>query len=208
MTDVRHAWRATGHKRDELLDRFMPVYDVVERHHIRVAAPAAVTLAAACEQELFEHPVVRLIVRTRERMMGATGEAPVRPRGLLAAMQSLGWGTLAEIRDREIVMGAVTKPWEASVTFRSVPPDEFAPFSTPGFVKIAWTLRADAVDETHAIFRTETRAVATDAAARARFRRYWRFVRPGISLIRWVSLRPLKRDAERRARHIQIPRAP
>ena len=26
---------------DELLDRFMPVYDVVERHHVRVNAPAA-----------------------------------------------------------------------------------------------------------------------------------------------------------------------
>jgi len=33
---------------DEVLDRFMPAYDVVERHHIRVRAPAAVTLAAAC----------------------------------------------------------------------------------------------------------------------------------------------------------------
>ena len=28
---------------DELLERFIPVYDIVERHHIRVAAPAAVT---------------------------------------------------------------------------------------------------------------------------------------------------------------------
>jgi hypothetical protein len=86
------------------------------------------------------------------------------------------------------------------VTFRALPSSEFAAFSEPGFVKIAWTLRADPVDDDASIFRTETRAVATDATARARFRRYWAFASPGIALIRRLSLRPLKRDAERRVR--------
>ena len=36
---------------DPLLDRFMPLYEVVELHHVHVAAPAAVTFAAAKEQE-------------------------------------------------------------------------------------------------------------------------------------------------------------
>jgi hypothetical protein len=186
-------------ERDRLLDRFMPIYDVVERHSIHVAAPAQLTLAAAIEQKLFEQPGVRLIVRARERIMGASGPAARQPRELLAAMRALGWGTLAEIPGREIVMGAVTKPWNANVSFQSLPPDAFASFVSPGFVKIAWTLRADPVDASHSMFRTETRAVATDAAARARFRRYWAFVSPGITLIRWLSLGPLKRDAERRA---------
>jgi hypothetical protein len=72
-------------------------------------------------------------------------------------------------------------------------------------VKIAWTLRADPVDGEASIFRTETRAIATDAIARARFRRYWAFASPGIALIRHLSLRPLQREAERRAR---IPHQP
>ncbi len=97
------------------------------------------------------------------------------------------------------MIGAITKPWEANVSFRALPPEEFAAFREPGFVKIAWTLRADPVDDGTSIFRTETRAVATDAAARARFRRYWAFAAPGISSIRRLSLRPLKREAERRA---------
>jgi hypothetical protein len=50
------------------------------------------------------------------------------------------------------------------------------------------------------MFRTETRALATDATARARFRRYWAFASPGIALIRRLSLRPLRAEAERRAR--------
>lgn len=48
-------------------------------------------------------------------------------------------------------------------------------------------------------FRSETRAVATDADARARFRNYWAFVSPGVSLIRRLSSGPMKREAERRA---------
>lgn len=46
---------ATGS--DELLDRFMPVYEVRERHETRVKAPAQVTFAAARALEL--GPVAR-----------------------------------------------------------------------------------------------------------------------------------------------------
>jgi len=57
----------------------------------------------------------------------------------------------------------------------------------------------DVVEHHESMFITETRAVATDPVARARFRRYWALVSPGVSTIRWLSLRPLKREAERRA---------
>ena len=187
-------------ERDEWLDQFMPAFEIVERHQICVDAPAAVTLATACEQDLFNLPLVRTIFRMREIIFGATPDARLRPRGLLAAMQQLGWGVLAHVPGLEIVVGAVTKPWEPDVVFRGLPPNDYASFSEPGFVKIIWTLRADPLEDERSIFRTETRAIATDATARARFRRYWAFVSPGIALIRRLSLRPLKRDAERRAR--------
>jgi hypothetical protein len=103
---------------------------------------------------------------------------------------------LAEIPGREIVVGAVTRPWEANVTFRGMPPEPFASFAEPGFVKIAWTLRADPDASGGSIFRTETRAVATDTVARAKFRRYWAFLSPGIILIRRASLAVVKADAE------------
>jgi hypothetical protein len=67
-------------------------------------------------------------------------------------------------------------------------------------VKIAWTLRADPIDATTSVFRTETRVAATDPTSRAKFRRYWAFLSPGLILIRWISLGPLKAEAERRAR--------
>jgi hypothetical protein len=191
-------------ERDELLDRFMPTYEVVERHQARISAPADLTLAAAKSQDLLGLPLVRLIFRAREVVLGTVPSDRPQPRELLAAVQALGWGVLADVPGREIVVGAVTRPWEPNVAFRAVPSDDFAVFSEPGFVKIAWTLRADPVDARTSIFRTETRAAATDAEARARFRRYWAFASPGIALIRRLSLRPLKRDAERRARRVEL----
>lgn len=186
-------------ERDPLLDRFMPVYDIVERHSIRVAAPAAVTLEAARRVDLQSSWIANGIFRAREIVLGATPDRRRRPRGLLEETQALGWGVLAEVPEHEVVVGAVTKPWEANVTFRALPPGEFAAFADPGFVKIAWTIRAEPAGDTSSIFRTETRAVATDATARRLFRRYWSLLSPGIIIIRWMLLRPVKRLAERNA---------
>ncbi len=190
---------ATGED-DPLLDRFLPVYEIVERHQIRVAAPAAVTLDVARDADLQASPVVRTIIRAREVILGATPGDRRSPSGLLAEMQSLGWGVLADVPGREVVVGAVTRPWEANVTFRALPPDQFAAFKEPGYVKIAWTIRADPITASESVFRTETRAVATDPSARIRFRRYWSFLSPGIIVIRWALLGPVKTEAERRAR--------
>jgi hypothetical protein len=186
--------------RDTLLDEFMPAYDVVERHHTRVQAPAPITLAAAKDMDLSDSPLVRAIFAMREMLLRASPDNKTRPRGILAQTRALGWGVLAEVPDREIVMGAVTRPWESNVTFHSLPPDEFADFYQPGFVKIAWTLRADPLPDGRSMFRTETRALATDAEARRRFRRYWAAFSPGIILIRRAMLRPVRHEAERRAR--------
>jgi hypothetical protein len=181
---------------DELLDRFMPVFDVVERHRIAVRAPAAATLAVARDMKLSSLPIVRAIFKGRELLLRAEPDRRQQPPGLIAEVLSLGWVILAELPEREVVVGAVTKPWEPNVTFRSVAPDAFAAFDEPGYVKIAWTLRADPT-KTGSIFRTETRAVATDSFARAMFRWYWSLLSPGIMLIRRLSLGPVKKEAER-----------
>jgi hypothetical protein len=185
---------------EDSLDRFMPFYEIVERHEVQVAAPAETTLAAACEQDLQDSAVVKSIFKARELLLRSQPDDAVRPRGLLAETKALGWGVLAEIPGREIIMGAVTQAWEPNVVFRAIPPESFADFNEPGYVKIVWTLRADPVGERESIFRTETRAVTTDATARAKFRWYWSKVSPGIRLIRRMMLGPLKKEAERRAR--------
>ena len=194
---VRSAAKVAGDAADPLLDRFMPSYEIVERHHARVEAPAAVTLAAAREVDFGKSVVIRAIFKARELTMGSDPDAAARPRGLVALTQSLGWRVLAEVPDREILLGAVTRPWNANVVFRPIPAEEFAAFNEPDYVKIVWNLRADPVGDGASVFRSETRAVATDESARRKFRQYWSLVSPGIVLIRRVLLRLTKADAER-----------
>jgi hypothetical protein len=185
---------------DALLDRFMPAYDVVERHRVSVAAPAEITFEAAREMDLLQSPIARAIFKGREWAMGSHPPPMTGPGHFISQMERIGWGVLAEVPGREVVMGAATQPWLPDVVFRPLPPEEFATFCEPDYVKIAWTLRADPVSATDSIFRTETRVTTTDGAARAKFRRYWAFVAPGVILIRRLSLGPLKADAERRWR--------
>jgi hypothetical protein len=187
---------------DVFLDRFIPEYEVVERHQVRVAAPAHVTFGALMDMDLEDSGVIRAIFKGRELLLGADADPKAHARGLVAQTKELGWRVLAEAPGREIVMGAVTQPWEANVVFRGLPPEEFAAFNEPGYVKIAWTLRADAAGEHASIARTETRAVATDAVARRKFRWYWARFSPGIVVIRAMSLPIVQKEAERRARAV------
>lgn len=186
---------------DSLLDRFFPHYEVRDCHERRVSVPASLAFAAAKEMTFKRSPVVRAIfaLRSIPSRLGGTPTPQAEERGIVQETLSLGWGVLAETPDREIVMGAVTQPWKASVVFRALPPDKFAAFAEPGFVKIAWTLRADPIRPSTCVFRTETRAIATDAESRSRFRRYWAFLSPGILLIRHEMLRLLEREARFRA---------
>jgi hypothetical protein len=196
----RAAAPATG-ERDALLDRFMPTYEVVVRHQAQVAAPPDITLAAAKDHDLFGSAVTRGVVRTRELLLRVRPDDHLQPRTLLALMKSLGWGVLADVPGREVVFGSITQPWKGDVTFEAVPPADFAAFAKPGYVKIAWNVRVEPTAG-GSILRLETRVATTDQVSRERFRRYWAFVAPGSVLIRRVSLGPIKREAERRARRV------
>jgi len=200
-TQYGHATRARDKdEQDPLLDGFMPLYDVVERHRIHVAAPAELTLTVARELDLSDSCLVQAIFRGREIMMRSTPPPAhvAEPLGILATALRLGWGVLTDVAGREIVLGAVTKPWEPNPVFTDLLPRDFVGFMEPGFVKIAFTLRVDELPDGTSIFRTETRALATDVDARAKFRRYWALVSPGVALIRRAMLEPIKREAERR----------
>ena len=182
-----------------LLDRFIPSPEVVEHHRSRISAPADVVLSTAKEMDLLTSTVIRVVVKAREIVLGGQPGTRPHPQALLSQLQSIGWVVLAERAGREIVLGAVTQPWQANVVFRSIPAADFAAFREPGYVKIAWTLRADPIGAHQSMFHTETRVSTTDLQTQERFRRYWSFVAPGIKLITLSTLRPLRRSAERRA---------
>jgi hypothetical protein len=183
---------------DALLHQIIPKYEAGETHSIVVNAPADVVLATAAEMDMESCPLVRAIFKGREWILRSEPDRTVRPRGLVALTKSLGWRVLAERRDREIVLGCATKPWEPNPVFHGLSSAEFAQFDEPDYVKIAWNLRVHPIGNDRCLFRTETRAIATDSTARRKFRRYWAFLSPGILLIRAAMLPAVKWQAEHR----------
>lgn len=198
----RRTHQKTSTETDSLLDRLMPAYEVNEIHVVRVAASANLTYSAMTDLKLSDSAVIRAIFKGRELILGAKPNSDDQSQTLLQQTQALGWGILAEIPGREIVVGAITQPWLADVEFHFLPPAEFIEFKEPGYVKIAWTLRADAAGPFKSVARTETRVVATDPMSRRKFRAYWALFSPGILLIRKLALRLVKRDAESRSKSL------
>lgn len=182
---------------DSLLDIFIPQYEVGIRRQIDVNAPADVTFGVACGAKMDDSAIIASLFKLRELIFGhPTVEIPQHDT-LVEQVKAFGWVVLADVPGREIVFGTATQPWKADAIFRPVPPDQFAAFNEPGYVKIVWTLRADPVTPGSCIAKTETRVVTTDATARARFRWYWSCLSPGIKIIRMVMLRRIKATAER-----------
>jgi hypothetical protein len=197
VTWYRYGKVTRGGPRDPLVDRFIPKYEVREVHQTRVAAPAEVTFTVARDLDLRRSTIVRAMFTGRELLMGGERSKGEHAPGFLAEVLALGWCILAEEPGRELVIGAVTQPWKASVEFLGLLPDAFAAFKEPGYAKIVWTLAVKPLGEKASLFRTETRVVTTDPESRSRFRRYWSVFSPGILLIRYETLRLVRREAER-----------
>lgn len=199
-----------------LLDELMPVYDVVERHHALVRAPAAAVYAAIREADLAGGPIASLLMGVR--MIPAGAIALLRdPRAALAEwrerragrrarhgamrlrdFERAGFHVIAERPPSELVIGLLGRFWTprgglhptvGEADFRAGPP--------PGKALAGWNFTVISHGDGTTALATETRVwCAPDA--RASFRLYWLLVRPGSGLIRREMLRAIRREAERR----------
>ncbi|MGE5414933.1 MAG: hypothetical protein ACM3NW_12195 [Syntrophomonadaceae bacterium] len=177
-----------------LLDRYLPRWDVRDRHEALVRAAPARAYAVLRALDLERPLVVRALFFLRtlpERWRG--GVPPRRPRPFLESALEGGWRILEEDPGRELVMGAATKPWEPVVRFRGLDGPEFVAFEEPGWAKIAWSIGAEEAGPGRTRLAIETRVLTTDAASRRRFRRYWGVFGLGIRLIRVVALAEVRR---------------
>jgi hypothetical protein len=156
-----------------------------------INAPAALVFEVARNFDLQSISTIRALFWLRAKLLGAKTTVS-GPRRLIAYLLAIGWERLAEEPGQYFVAGAVCQPWKANVTFSPIPPNQFASFSEPDRVKIAWTLEAEALPTAGTRFATETRAAATDSSSRAKFRRYWLKFGIGIVMIRRLLLSALR----------------
>jgi hypothetical protein len=182
------------------VDRFIPRPDIAERHETLVRAPATLVFAVAEHFDMQAIPTVRAIFWLRSLLLGArTRDAWRRSGGgLVAETAAMGWTTLVHEAGRIHLAGAAAQPWLADVRFTPVSPEEFPAFAQADMVKIVWTIEVEPVAPELTRLRSETCVVATDEAARRKFRRYWRVFGIGILFIRWLLLPAIRREAERR----------
>ena len=184
-----------------MLDRFVPEYDFGEVHSTRLSAPPERALEEIKQVNLGEMPFVRLLFAMRSipaRVGGKRGLPSDKAESLYEQMLDFGFVLLADVPGRELVFGGIGRMFKASGGLKPVfrDADEFVAFGEPGYAKVATNFSVGRVDGSTEL-RTETRVLATDAASRRRFGRYWRLIRPGSALVRRSWLGAAKRRAER-----------
>lgn len=180
-----------------LIDDIMPGFDVSERHHALVQAPADQVYAAARKVDLAKSRVVRGLLAAR----GLPGLIR-RRRGSLRSMtlddlMAAGFVWLGEEDGREFVLGLVGTFWKPSGAISRVDPSEFAAFAEPGQAKAVWNFRVIPDGDDRSFLITETRVRVPDAPSRRKFVLYWAVIGPFSGVIRKQALSLIKADAER-----------
>ncbi len=186
-----------------LLDRFLPDYDVRERHAVTVAAAPSDVYQAISTADLARHPLVRALLGARaipSALMGRgrrEGARQIRAPLTIDALCRLGFAVLAVDPPREIVLGLTGRFWRPAGGLLRTDPATFASSPHPGAARAAWSFSVEPLGSGHTTLLTETRVHCTDAASRRRFRVYWLFVRPGSGLIRRYMLDAIRHEAIR-----------
>jgi hypothetical protein len=176
---------------DRHLHELIPSFDRRELHRLTVDSLPEDILWAAETVTWRDVPAFRAMVWT-----AGLGRTPFPPDGRVLDM-FLGNGFAVLRRDEaELVIGGIER---ISRTQPVVPLDEataaetFRAFETPGHLKVAFDFRCADGE-----LSTETRVLATSAAARRMFSAYWFAIRGGSGLIRHIWLRGIRRRAATR----------
>lgn len=186
---------------ESVLDRYLPEFDVRERQTRLMHADVGAVQTAIGQTDLTGIPVVRALLvlralpgRLRARLGGPA--TPVPPPFTLADMPRAGWTPLAE-GPEEVGFGTLTQPWRiGNEASQVVDRESFAALSTPGYAKVAFSIRADPAGPHRTRVTTETRVATTDPGSRRRFAAYWVVVGPLSALIRRLVLRRLALHVE------------
>lgn len=191
-----------------LIDQYLAEFDETRIEHLVIDAPKEVAYETVRNVDflMVHSPItdLALFVRTLPEKISRlrkTSEPPAPPlpslklsgmfdrEGFEREETLEGWVGLAEERGREIVFGAVGKPWLADIEWKTVPAEDFAGFEEPGWAKIAASISVRDYGAKRSILTYEARTAMTDDDSRDRFHRYWIVVSPFVGTIMRALLR-------------------
>jgi membrane protein implicated in regulation of membrane protease activity len=155
------------------LDAYMPTFEFVERHRVRVAGDRAHADAALRAVTFGDLPLMRVLLFVRGLGLGRRNER------VLEAMRKRST-VLEDVPGEGMVLAISGTFWRWRGTGCEPPATAVVDFR--------------AID---GVLTTETRVHVADAASRRRFARYWLVVRPFSGLTRIALLRAARRRLER-----------
>ncbi len=182
-----------------MIDRFLPVYDLVLTEHLVIEAGTGATYEAAVNLDFLKvrSPLLTAAMFVRAAPARLRGKLPPRPPELrLAGLEPgiPGWVKLGEVEGQEVVFGAVGRFWQSQISWRDVPKEEFTEFDEPGWGKVVchFLVRPDGADRS--VLTYECRTATTDMDSRRRMARYWCLIRPFVAHIMRAALRTIRAD--------------
>lgn len=173
------ATSTTAHARVRAADA-LPNPRRVEIEHIDIGAPKDRVWEAFYTMDLAASPLVRALFVLRT--LGDKDPLVLRVRDI--GRTGKGFMVLADEPGVVFAAGAIGRFWERHIPFADVPPERFAAFDEPGYGKVAWEVRLVPMSEHITRVVVEVRIDATDDAAWAHVRRYFRVIGPFSRFIR------------------------
>ena len=170
-----------------LIDDFLPKYDFIETHDIKIRASAETVFGVMDEVDMCESPIIRWLFLLR-----GLPNAKLRLRDL----QKSRFEILGVRENKELLLGLAGKFWTFRGEMQKINADNFREFDKKGFAKAAWNFSVDGSGNESKL-TTETRIRCLDNASRKSFRFYWMFIQPFSGLIRNEMLKIVKKKAER-----------
>ena len=172
-----------------LLDEYLPVFDVVERHRIDVPCPPQRVWDTFERTDFATSATIRWLFRMRG--MAARDGLPLPL--TLATLERWRFATLERRSPSHLVMGLVGRFWTPTGGLLRIDRAAFD-VPRPGYARAAWSFELEPLGDGCRL-ATETRVATEDERTRRAFRRYWRLVGPFSALIRRRVLNRVRRVA-------------
>ena len=195
-----------------LIDKALPSWRLRQIDRVAVGAEPQEAWLIARGADLGRLPVSRFLFGLRmlpERVLSRLRGKPLpaQPTSHIEDFAGPGrdWLVLAEEPDREVVVGAIGRFWQARIDWAKTAPAEFPEFAQPGFGKVAWCIRVDPRVEGGAWITFELRVTATDDGAWRKFEPYWRLIGRFSHLLRHSFLREMRKQLGAPGVHDPLP---
>ncbi len=178
------------------LDRLLPTPRLLEVDHVDLAASPEAVWELVRHADIGDSAIAHALFALRELPARLSGRRPEESAlsidALVSSPERPGFQILIDDPPREVALGAIGKVWQLAIPFVHVrDAAAFAAFEELDYVKVAWAISVEPRGQHDARLAFEVRVDATDEAALAKFRSYFRLIGPASRFIRRSSLRAL-----------------